>query len=158
MSDQTRPGGSISDDTNTRIGRIAAAVRSVTPETHEGFAKVKIVRVDPWSVGRVAFVVSIALGIAMLVMVLVLWWVLGALGVWDDINRSVADVLNGSSSFSITDYLSTFSVLSFTFVVAIVQVVVLTTGATLCAYLYNLAADVVGGINVTLSGQIPDQD
>jgi hypothetical protein len=142
-------------DTQTRIGRIAAAVRSVTPETHEGFAKVKVVRVDPWSVARIAFVISVALGVALLVMTLVLWWVLGAIGVWDDINRSLQDVLGDSQSFAVTDYLSTFRVLAFTFVVALVNIAVITVGATLCAYLYNLAAETVGGINITLAGQVP---
>ena len=156
MSDDgTRVHRALDDSTQTRMGRIAAAVRSVTPETHEGFAKVKVVRVDPWSVARIAFVVSVALGIAMLVMVLVLWWVLGAIGVWDDINRSVQDVLGSDSSFSVTDYLSTFRVMGFTLVAAIVEVAAVTTGATLSAYLYNLAAETVGGINVTLAGQVP---
>lgn len=143
------------DDTQTRMGRIAAAVRSVTPETHQGFAKVKVVRVDPWSVARIAFVVSIGIGIAMLVATVVLWWVLGAIGTWDDINRSVQDVLGSGSSFSVTDYLSTFRVIGFMLVVSLVEVVVVTTGATLAAYLYNLAAETVGGINVTLEGEVP---
>lgn|SRR5581483_3959481 len=142
-------------DTSTRIGRIAAAVRSVTPETHQGFAKVKVVRVDPWSVARIAFVISIGIGIAMMIATLVLWWVLSAIGVWDDINRSVQDILSSNETFSVTDYLSTFRVLGFMFVVSIIQVIVVTTGATLSAYLYNLAAEAVGGINLTLSGEVP---
>ena len=145
-------------DTQTRMGRIAAAVRSVTPETRQGFAKVKVVRIDPWSVARIAFVISIGIGIAMLVATVVLWWVLSAMGVWDDINRSVQDVLGAQSSFSVSDYLSTFRVLGFTLVVAAVEVVVVTTGATLSAYLYNLAAEAVGGFNLTLAGEVPGAD
>lgn len=156
--DATRQHHALDDSTATRMGRIAAAVRSVTPETHEGFAKVKVVRVDPWSVARIAFVVSVAFGVAMLIAVLILWWVLGAIGVWDDINRSMADVLSANESFSVQDYLTTFRVMAFTFVVAIVEVVVVTTGATLSAYLYNLAAETVGGINVTLAGELPGPD
>lgn len=159
--DATRVHRAVDDtdsDTQTRMGRIAAAVRSVTPETHQGFAKVKVARVDPWSVARIAFIVSIALGVAMLIMVLVLWWVLSAIGVWDDINRSVQDVLGAQSSFSVTDYLSTFRVLGFTLVVAAVEVAVVTTGATLAAYLYNLAAEAVGGISLTLAGELPVPD
>lgn len=153
--DATRQHRELDDSTQTRISRIAAAVRSVTPETHEGFAKVKVVRVDPWSVARIAFVISIGIGVAMLVATVVLWWVLGAIGTWDDIDRSVQDVLGSNSTFSVTDYLSTFRVLGFMLVVSLVQVVVVTTGATLSAYLYNLAAEAVGGINLTLSGQVP---
>ncbi|BBH17381.1 membrane protein [Nocardioides baekrokdamisoli] len=152
--DATRVHESV-DDTQTRMGRIAAAVRSVTPETHQGFAKVKVVRVDPWSVGRIAFVISIGIGIAMMIATVVLWWVLGAIGVWDDINRSVQTILNNGSTFSVTDYLSTFRVIGFMLVVSLVEVVVVTTGATLGAYLYNLAAETVGGINLTLAGEVP---
>jgi hypothetical protein len=80
------------------------------------------------------------------VSVAVVWSVLGAAGVWDSINRTVADVLGGESgtSFNIEDYIGTSRVLGFTMVVAVVDVVLITAVATLSAFLYNLAAALLG--------------
>ena len=53
--------------------------------------------------------------------------------------------------FDIEDYLGTARVLGFTMLVAVVDVVLLTAIATLGAFLYNMAAALLGGIEVTLA-------
>ena len=154
--DATQEHRAITEETRTEPdlrARIATAVRSVGPSDPPGHARLKITRVDPWSVARIAFVVSIVLGVALFVMVMVLWWVMGAIGVWDSINRSVQDVLGNGSTWNIGDYLGTTRVLSFTVVVAVVNVFLMTVGGTLAAYVYNLASALVGGVNVTLESR-----
>jgi hypothetical protein len=114
-------------------------------------ARLSLTRIDPWSVMKMSFLLSIALGIVMIVAVLVLWGVLGAAGVWDSINQSVNDIVGDGSTWNITNYLGTSRVLGFTMIVAVVDVVLLTAVATLGAFLYNMAAALLGGIEVTLS-------
>jgi hypothetical protein len=116
-------------------------------------ARLRLTHIDPWSVMKTAFLLSIALGVVTIVSVLMVWSVLGAAGVWDSINRTVADVLGGESgtSFNIEDYIGTSRVLGFTMVVAVVDVVLITAVATLSAFLYNLAAALLGGLEVTLA-------
>ncbi len=82
------------------------------------------------------------------------WTVLGAAGVWDSINQTVQDIVGGESAgdFDVENYIGTSRVLGFTMLVAVVDVVLLITAiATLGAFLYNMAAALLGGIEVTLA-------
>jgi hypothetical protein len=116
-------------------------------------ARLRLTRIDPWSVMKTAFLLSIALGIVTVVSVLMVWTVLGAAGVWDSINATVQDILGGEASagFDIENYLGTSRVIGFTMLVAVIDVVLLTAIATLAAFLYNMAAALLGGIEVTLA-------
>jgi ABC-type sugar transport system permease subunit len=102
---------------------------------------------------KTAFLLSIAFGIVLVVAVAVVWSVLGAAGVWDSINATVTDVVGGDSAqnFDVQNYVGTSRVLGFTMVVAAVDVILMTAIATLAAFLYNLAAALLGGIEVTLA-------
>ena len=116
-------------------------------------ARLRLVHLDPWSVMKTAFLLSIAFGIVSVVSVGLVWSVLGAAGVWDSINSTVTDVLGSESStpFDIEDYVGTSRVLGFTMIVAVVDVILITAIATLGAFLYNLAAALLGGVEVTLA-------
>jgi hypothetical protein len=116
-------------------------------------ARLRLTHVDPWSVMKTAFLLAVAIGIVTVVAVAVVWSVLGAAGVWDSINRSVQEVIGGESgsSFDVENYVGTSRVMGFTMVVAAVDVVLITAIATLGAFLYNLAAALLGGIEVTLA-------
>lgn len=116
-------------------------------------ARLRLTRIDPWSVMKTAFLLSIALGVVTVVSVLMVWSVLGAAGVWESINSAVQDILGGESAgtFDIEDYIGTSRVLGFTMLVAVIDVVLLTAIATLGAFLYNMAAALLGGIEVTLA-------
>jgi hypothetical protein len=102
---------------------------------------------------KTAFLLSIAFGIVTVVAVAVVWSVLGAAGVWDAINQTVSDVLGGSggTNFHVEDYVGTSRVMGFTMIVAVVDVVLITAISTLAAFLYNLAAALLGGLEVTLA-------
>ena len=116
-------------------------------------ARLRLTRIDPWSVMKTAFLLSIALGVVTVVSVLMVWTVLEAAGVWDSINQAVQNILGGESagSFDIEDYLGTSRVIGFTMLVAVIDVVLLTAIATLGAFLYNMAAALLGGVEVTLA-------
>jgi hypothetical protein len=116
-------------------------------------ARLRMTRVDPWSVMKTAFLLSIALGIVLVVSVFMVWSVLDAADVWSSINKTVRDVLGGdsASTFDIEDYLGTRRVVGFSMIVAAVDVVLLTAIATLGAFLYNMSASLLGGIEVTLA-------
>jgi hypothetical protein len=172
-----RPGGrpvvTRSDDTAVRPGfaqqvkeRVAAATTSEVrtrngttpghpPATRPTVrrARLKLTRIDPWSVMKTAFLLSIAVGVVMVVSVFIVWSVLGAAGVWESINKSVQDIIgtDTATDFDITEVLGTSRVMGFTTVLAVIDVVLLTAVATLGAFLYNTAASLLGGIDVTLT-------
>ncbi len=115
-------------------------------------ARLRLTHIDPWSVMKTAFLLSIAVGIVTVVAVAIVWTVLGAAGVWSSIDATVTDVVgDNGSSFSIEDYLGMSRVLGFTMIIAVIDVVLVTVIATLGAFLYNLAAALLGGIEVTLA-------
>lgn len=116
-------------------------------------ARLRLTRIDPWSVMKTAFLLSIAFGIVTVVAVAMIWEVIGAAGVWSSINDTVKEVIDepGTSDFDIEDYVGTDRVLGFTMLVAAVDVVLITAIATLGAFLYNMSAALLGGIEVTLA-------
>lgn len=115
-------------------------------------ASLRLVRVDPWSVSKVVFALTVALMIVAVVAVTILWIVLSFAGVWDQINSSVTTVLSDdSSSFDITQYLGFTRIVGLTLVISAINVVITTAVATIGAYLYNLAAQLLGGVDVTLA-------
>ncbi len=116
-------------------------------------ARLRLTRVDPWSVMKTAFLLSVAFAIVTVVSVFIVWSVLGAAGVWESINAAVSDVIGGeeASGFDIENYLGMSRVLGFTMLVAVVDIILLTAIATLGAFLYNMAAALLGGVEVTLT-------
>jgi hypothetical protein len=129
-----------------------AKAAAKTPERRVRKAHLRLTHVDPWSVMKTSFLFSVALGIVIVVAVAVVWGVLGAAGIWDSIDATVADVVGQTGdSFRIEDYLGTSRVMGFTMIVAAVDVVLVTVIGTLGAFLYNLAAALLGGIEVVLA-------
>jgi hypothetical protein len=120
---------------------------------HVRRARLRLVQVEPWSVMKTAFLLSVAIGIVTVVAVGIVWGVLGAAGLWDSVNSIVQDSIGDSSGapFEIQKYLGTSRVLGFTMIIAVADVVLITAIATLGAFLYNLAAGLVGGIEVTFA-------
>jgi hypothetical protein len=130
-----------------------AAGRPSTAPHRVRKARLRMTHLDPWSVMKTSFLLSVAFGIVTVIAVAVVWSVLGAAGVWDSINQTVQEVIGGEtgSAFDVENYVGTSRVMGFTMIVAVVDVVLITAIATLAAFLYNLAATLLGGIEVTLA-------
>ncbi|HZG06600.1 MAG TPA: DUF3566 domain-containing protein [Streptomyces sp.] len=116
-------------------------------------ARLRVAKVDPWSVMKVSFLLSIALGICTVIAVAVLWMVMDAMGVFAAVGGTVSEATStdGGGGFDLEGFLSLSRVLSFTSVIAVIDVVLATALATLGAFIYNLSAGFVGGIEVTLA-------
>lgn len=115
-------------------------------------AELRLVHVEPWSVTKLAFVVSVALMIVSVVAVAIFWVVLDLTGVWDQLNGSITNVLSDNSdSFDVTSVLGLPRLVGLTLVLSAINVVVMTALATIGAHLYNLAAQLLGGIHLTFS-------
>jgi hypothetical protein len=115
-------------------------------------ASLRLVHIEPWSVTRLAFVVSVAMMIVAVVAVSIFWIVLNVTGVWGQINDSVTSVLSDDSgSFDIKDYLGFGRLVGLTLVLSAINVILMTALATIGAHLYNLAAQLLGGLEVTFS-------
>ncbi|TLS40759.1 DUF3566 domain-containing protein [Streptomyces montanus] len=122
-----------------------------TPRTRK--ARLRVAKADPWSVMKVSFLLSIALGICTIVAAAVLWMVMDAMGVFSTVGGTISEATgsNESNGFDLQSFLSLPRVLIFTSVIAVIDVVLATALATLGAFIYNLSAGFVGGVELTLA-------
>ena len=113
-------------------------------------ARVYVTRLDPWSIAKVAFLLSLAIGIVIVVAVAVVFWTLASTGALDAVSRTVDDVL-GTGGFNLLTTLEFSRVLGLAAVIASVEIVLVSALATLFAYLYNISVGLTGGVEVILS-------
>ncbi|WP_237565412.1 DUF3566 domain-containing protein [Ornithinimicrobium cavernae] len=113
-------------------------------------------RVDPWSVMKISFLVSVALGVATVISVAVLWTVLNGMNVFSTVNELIVEITTGetsASTFNLMDYIGFGRVVSLSVVIGVINVILLTALATLTAFLYNVCTALVGGAQLTLSDE-----
>ncbi|CAL9483095.1 DUF3566 domain-containing protein [Streptomyces sp. enrichment culture] len=116
-------------------------------------ARLRVAKMDPWSVMKVSFLLSIALGVCTIVASAVLWMVMDAMGVFSTVGGTISEATgsNESNGFDLQSFLSLPNVLLFTTIIAVIDVVLATALATLGAFIYNLSAGFVGGVELTLA-------
>ncbi|MGO1184447.1 MAG: DUF3566 domain-containing protein [Micrococcaceae bacterium] len=115
-------------------------------------ARLLVARVDPWSVLKMSFLLSVALGIVTVVAGVVLWMVLDLTGIFDDVNALLGQILGTEGGGQTIQELVTLGqVASMSTIIAVINVVVLTLLSMLAAVLYNISASLVGGVGVTLT-------
>ncbi|WP_350279944.1 DUF3566 domain-containing protein [Kribbella sp. HUAS MG21] len=129
------------------------AKTSGRPQTRK--ARLRMARIDPWSVMKTAFLLAIAFGIVTWVAVFIVWSAIGAAGVFENINSTVREVLGTPTGepFRVENYINTGKVMGFTTLLACADVLIITALATLGAFLYNIAATLLGGLEVTLASE-----
>ena len=112
--------------------------------------RMTILRVDPWTVLRLSFLLSLAVAVVTVVAGLLLWALLAAGGVFSSVDTTLQDVL-GDGALTVTQYFGFGRVLSVSLLVAAIDIVLITALATIAAFLFNLAASLAGGLEVTVS-------
>ncbi|AXE37210.1 hypothetical protein JS278_00011 [Acidipropionibacterium virtanenii] len=151
------PGGAVSGQAGVRPGgQQAAAPKPATLRTIKQTrkARLRISRIDPWSVMKTSLMFGVAGAIIFFIAVWVVWGVIGASGAFDSINKAVNDLIASPTSetkFQLSDYVNTGRVLGLSAIIGVVDAVLFTALATLFSFLYNLAAQVMGGLEVTLA-------
>ncbi|MEU8349325.1 DUF3566 domain-containing protein [Streptomyces sp. NPDC048845] len=135
-----------------RKPRTGAGARTA-PRTRK--ARLRVAKADPWSVMKVGFLLSIALGVCTIIAVAVLWLVMDAMGVFSTVGETIGQATGseegGGGGFDLESFLSLPRVLMFTSIIAVIDVVLATALATLGAFIYNLSAGFVGGVELTLA-------
>lgn len=109
-------------------------------------------RLDPFSVMKLSFLVAIAVGVATVIAVILLWNLVDAIGLWTQIDQLGRD-LNGGDPLPFMDFFSFSKMVSYGTVVAVVNVVLITAIGTLLAFLYNLVAALLGGLKMTFTDE-----
>ncbi len=115
-------------------------------------ARLTVKRLDPWSVMKFAFAVSLVLFVVVIVATAVLYLALDAMGVIKSANDVLTEMINaGGSSSGDTFRITATGVIETAAIIGGVNVVLFTALATLAAFIYNVCADLVGGVELTLS-------
>jgi len=109
--------------------------------------RLKLVYIDFWSAVKLAFLVTICLGIVTVVLSVLVWVVLNITGIFGALDGTLGDIL-GDENFSIASTFSLPTVALFSFVVAIINIVVGTALGAVTAMLYNLSVRLTGGLLV----------
>jgi hypothetical protein len=115
-------------------------------------AHLTVARVEPWSVMKFSFVVSLVAFVILFVAVSVLYGALAGLGVFDSLQRVVHDVTSsqGSAGVNAKAWFSASRVLGYTALLGSLNIVLITAMSTIGAVVYNLTSRLVGGVEVTL--------
>ncbi|WP_405142844.1 DUF3566 domain-containing protein [Sphaerisporangium sp. NBC_01403] len=112
-------------------------------------------RIEPWSAMKFSFVVSLVCFVVLFVAVAVLYGVLSALGVFDSIVNTVTQLTvpdgKTTSGIDIKSWFEPVRILGYTALLGAVNVVLITALSTLGSVIYNVASDLVGGVEVTFS-------
>jgi hypothetical protein len=128
--------------------RPTAVVRPAGPRR----ARLLLTRLDPWSVMKTSFMLSVCVAIVLLVATAILWWTLDVTGVFNSVNRTIDDVAgSGSTPFDFMALIGFGRVMGVTLILAALEVVLVSALLTLTAFLYNLVVGIVGGVEVTLT-------
>lgn len=109
-------------------------------------------RLDPWSVLKISLVLSVCGFLVWMVAVGTLYGVLAGMGVWDQLNGTYSDLTSANNAQAAgSELISGGRVFGVSMVIGLVNIVLMTALATVGSLVYNIAADLVGGIEVTLS-------
>jgi transmembrane protein DUF3566 len=115
-------------------------------------AHLTVARVEPWSVAKFTFVVSLVAFVILFVAVSVLYESLSALGVFESLQRVVSSVTSSQAStgVNVSKWYSASKVLGITAILGGANIVLITAMSTIGAVVYNLISRLVGGVEVTL--------
>lgn len=114
-------------------------------------ASLQIKRVDPWSVLKLAFVLSVALFFVWLVAVGVLYGVLDGMGVWDRVNGTYSEFAQNTTSGNSGPLITASRVFGIAAIIGAINIVLFTALATVGSFVYNVSADLAGGLEITLA-------
>jgi hypothetical protein len=153
-ADKTAAGKTAAGKTAAGEGPAAAhtAAQKAQSKRTARQAHLTIARVEPWSVMKFSFVVSLVAFVILFVAVSVLYGVLSALGVFDSLQHVVSSVTSSQSSAGVNAkaWFSASKVLGYTALLGSLNIVLITAMSTIGAVVYNLTSRLVGGVEVTL--------
>lgn len=134
-----------------RVAPAQPADARVRPARVPRRTSLQLQHLEPWSVLKISLVLSVAGFLAWMVAVGVLYGALGGMGVWDQLNGTYSDLTSVNNPDGGTALISGGRVFGVALIIGLVNIVLMTALATVGSLIYNIATDLVGGVEVTLS-------
>jgi hypothetical protein len=115
-------------------------------------AHLTIARVEPWSVMKFSFVVSLVAFVILFVAVSVIYGTLSALGVFTSLQHVVQSITSSQDSTGVNaaKWFTASRILGITALLGAGNIVLITAMSTIGAVVYNLTSRLIGGVEVTL--------
>jgi hypothetical protein len=113
--------------------------------------KLKLVHIDFWSAVKAGFLVTLAMGIATVVGLFVVWLAISSTGVFDSVSQLINGVVgtdSGSGAVDVSQQLSLPKVMTFAFTIALFNIVIGTILTGVSALIFNVIGRITGGISV----------
>ena len=146
--------------TQPELAAVATAATAQAPKARPKISKASqgrranlvIARLEPWSVMKFSFLMSLVAWVVLFVAVALLYYALSGLGVFASIQRTLSSVTSSQSSagVNVAAWTSASRVLGYTMLAGAVDIVLITVLSTVGAMIYNLVTHLGGGIEVTL--------
>lgn len=111
-------------------------------------AIMRLVYIDFWSALKMSFLVSLIVAAVIVVIALVVWQVLEKVGAVASM-RTFLESVAGAQGASLVAGLTFGNFMTFTLVVALLELIVVTAMGAILAALFNLATHIVGGWKIT---------
>lgn len=129
-----------------------AARRPKTTRRPPRLASLQLKRVDPWTVLKISLIVAIVMFFVWMIAIGILYLTLGAMDVWSRINDTFSTLTStpDSQAAGKTDLITAGRVFGVTAIIGAINIVLFTALATVAAFIYNAAASMSGGVELTL--------
>jgi hypothetical protein len=113
-------------------------------------ASLQLKRIDPWTVLKISLIVTIVMFFVWMIAVGVLYLSLGSMDVWTKINDTYNTLATSDATTGGSDLITPARVFSITAVIGAINIVLFTALSTIAAFVYNAAAGMAGGVELTL--------
>ena len=152
------PAGTPAIESGSRMGKLTGALhkpeRPANGRKAPRKAHLQVARFEPWSVMKFSFIMSLVCFLVLFVAVAVLYVILSWLGVFDALSNTIHDLTSNdqgkSGGLNPASWFSAARILGYTALIGTLNVLLITALATVWSVIYNMAADLVGGVEVTL--------
>lgn len=128
----------------------ASARRTRPARRPPRLASLQLKRVDPWTVLKISLIVAIVMFFVWMIAVGILYLTLDSMQVWERINQTFSTLTSAESNTGAQDLVTAGRVFGITAVIGAINIVLFTALATVAAFVYNAAASMSGGVELTL--------
>ncbi len=138
----------------SRAGSVASAPRQAKPTKRPPrLASLQLKRIDPWTVLKISLIVAIVMFFVWMIAIGVIYLVLGGMNVWSQVNATFNTLTVQSTPEAgavVNDLITPARVFTIAGVIGAINTVLFTALSTVAAFVYNAAAGMAGGVELTL--------